>query len=307
MPTSPIKKVATPPLKLHKHCNICSSIIEQNNTVVLASGSISHKDHAITLHTIMCRNCSFIFQLEIYDDALNKTINTIDTGNNFSNDINYNAQLKKNLLKRQQFISKAIKHNKGEKFSLLDVGGGTGECTAHLAAEGDIYVIDYNDDMPVNINNKLIKFNGDFMDYPFEISFDYIIMNHVLEHAPYPLQFISKAYSLLNEGGLLIVEVPFELYTPLLFKKIGDLHHVCYFNASSLKTIVSMSGLTTRELNITTGNYGRRTLAVIRCVARKEPGTSYDSCQKGTALDIITDCLHPIAFYHGIIRRIIAG
>lgn len=295
-------------LKLHKQCNICSSILTRENIVILASGTVSCKGDALPVHTVMCLNCSYIFQFEIYDADLAESMYAFDKGFNFPDDIKNSVLFKKNLLKRQRFISRAI-HNSaakhGKKLSLLDVGGGLGECSSHLTTEGDIHVIDYTDDVP--INDKIIKLHGDFLEHSFDRKFDFIIMNHVLEHTPRPLQFILKAHSLLNEEGTLIIEVPLELYTPLLFKKVGDWRHINYFNSFSLKNSVLKSGFIPHELLITTGHYGPRSLAVIRCIARKGASAASNFNSKRAIFDIIADCLHPVTLYHGIIRRIITG
>jgi 2-polyprenyl-3-methyl-5-hydroxy-6-metoxy-1,4-benzoquinol methylase len=51
-------------------------------------------------------------------------------------------------------------------------------------------------------------FLGIYQDFQPKEKFDVICMYQTLEHVPDPKQILEKSYRLLNEGGLLIVEVP---------------------------------------------------------------------------------------------------
>jgi hypothetical protein len=177
-------------LEQNTQCALCSSTLTKATIFVLASGCISFLGQDIPVHTIMCRHCSFVFQLEIYDHDFAASIYANDKGYDFSNDIRESIMFQKNMLKRQNFLSHSItcwatKHD--TKFNILDVGGGLGENTVHLLDDGNVYVIDYNDE--TSVDDRIVKLKGDFIKKSFDMCFDIIIMNHVLEHTSYPMLF----------------------------------------------------------------------------------------------------------------------
>ena len=52
-------------------------------------------------------------------------------------------------------------------------------------------------------------FAGELKDAPFEAnSFDFIMLSHVVEHIPEPLEFLQLVHRLLKKGGTVYIEVP---------------------------------------------------------------------------------------------------
>ncbi|MCL2499447.1 MAG: class I SAM-dependent methyltransferase [Defluviitaleaceae bacterium] len=107
--------------------------------------------------------------------------------------------------------------------NILDVGCSQGITTILLAREGKRVVgvdicqqgIDYAQQSLKNENKttrEYIKFLcTDFVSYAKKCNkkFDSIIMGEVLEHLTEPERFISKAYTILCDGGRLVATVPF--------------------------------------------------------------------------------------------------
>ena len=56
--------------------------------------------------------------------------------------------------------------------------------------------------------DRLKLINADFMEYPFEASYDAVIACEVLEHIEDESAFLGKIRGLLNPGGQLILSVP---------------------------------------------------------------------------------------------------
>ena len=69
--------------------------------------------------------------------------------------------------------------------------------------------------------------------------FDLIILSHVLEHVNDPKRMLQQAAAFLNEGGLLLVDVPHQDY---LFKEDVS-PHVLFYDPSNLRKLVKESGL----------------------------------------------------------------
>jgi SAM-dependent methyltransferase len=78
-------------------------------------------------------------------------------------------------------------------------------------------------------------------------SFRVILISHVLEHVPRPDEYLRKARSLLEENGLLVVEVP--NHGGLAFRILRHRHfcfdypnHLIYFTPSSLTALLQRNG-----------------------------------------------------------------
>lgn len=94
---------------------------------------------------------------------------------------------------------------------LLEVGCGTGATLKGMVdlgwhAEG----VDFDANCVLNARSKGLKVHhGDLMAQKYRGStFDAIVMSHVLEHVPNPLQVLQESYRILKPGGVLVVLTP---------------------------------------------------------------------------------------------------
>lgn len=113
---------------------------------------------------------------------------------------------------------KKISSSKTKKF--LEIGSGNGYVSSVFLQMGWHGTgIDLNKSACTNNQNKNLKFIvsnrynvicGDFMEIEFSEKFDVIISYMVIEHLPDDVleKFMSKAISLLNTNGILIIQVP---------------------------------------------------------------------------------------------------
>ena len=72
-----------------------------------------------------------------------------------------------------------------------------------------------------------------------EGKYDVIVLSHILEHLNDPGAMLAEAISKLSDGGMVFVDVPHEDF---LFKS-DAFPHVLFYNASSVKELLSRSGL----------------------------------------------------------------
>jgi ubiquinone/menaquinone biosynthesis C-methylase UbiE len=95
----------------------------------------------------------------------------------------------------------------------LDVGGGVGECCVHLIDKHDVLGADASKSIPVNTRTRMV--NGLFSGQFARDSFDLAVLNHLLEHVFSPAVLLESTQLVLRPGGIVVIEVPFELFTPL--------------------------------------------------------------------------------------------
>jgi SAM-dependent methyltransferase len=90
--------------------------------------------------------------------------------------------------------------------SFLEIGCGDGRDFAYIRASGqfaDMACIELNP--ATDDPHRMV---GDFLCHEFNQRYDAILCSHVLEHSPNPGQFLAKIHELLNEGGILCINVP---------------------------------------------------------------------------------------------------
>lgn len=147
-----------------------------------------------------------------------------------------------------------------EKGSMLDIGCGEGHALQFFQEKGwDVLGIDYSSFALDHFYPGLIDHfrQGRNLDLLRELRteekiFDLLWMDNVLEHVIDPAGLLALCYELVEEGGLLMVEVPndFSLFQDFLYKtgRIPRQHwvappdHLSYFSAESLEKLANSLG-----------------------------------------------------------------
>ena len=158
--------------------------------------------------------------------------------------------------RRVQGLKGLIKKN--EPLSILDYGAATGNFVAVARKEGHLCEgIEFSEDARLTAMNSLgIKLlSADESQTLNHEQFDVVHMNHVLEHMPNPLEHLKWCRDILNEDGLLSIEVPNQFDNDLdrvrRFLKVGgrqknfnsySLHHTYFFTSTSMKRLMQESG-----------------------------------------------------------------
>jgi SAM-dependent methyltransferase len=289
-------------------CDLCGKDVSSSGRVV-AKGEFEYYKVKSIVHTVMCKYCKYIFQHEQFDYKTLTHLYEQDSMACSSNTTNKSDVHREYLIKRQKFITESIElvlPPDNKILNILDVGGGDGEITAHLIDRGKIYLTDVSTNDP--IHSDIIKVSELFDEADFPVKFDVIIMNHVLEHVFSPMDFLMRANSLLTDNGVIIIEVPFELYTPL-FGRIGDWKHVAYFSTSVLRNFLLKAQFNPFHVTLSTGYYGTREIAVIRAVATKVTNpTDPIDCKSGY-LQLLFDILNVKAltlYFSNKIRKLLS-
>jgi SAM-dependent methyltransferase len=154
------------------------------------------------------------------------------------------------------------------------------------------------------VDPRIEKVPGLFSSSMRQGTFDVVVMNHVLEHVFSPTSLLEAAHRVMKADGVLIVEVPFELYTPLVARHLGDWRHVGYFSRATLRQFLEKSGFALDRLALEEGHYGVRRLPVIRAVARKAVTPSMTQPICNTRMALAADMLAPAAMVSMVKSRL---
>jgi SAM-dependent methyltransferase len=290
-------------IRISSVCDLCGTEIPQDGTHVVA-GQHELLGKPIPLSIVACRRCRFIFQPERFSDDLLTALYEQDTSFAFGEAEEEMPIIKSGLVERQKVISKAMSaYGVAEGAAVLDVGGGRGECCQHLVQRYRVVVADTTECPPVD--TRIEKVPGLFSANLENGTFDVVVMNHVLEHVFSPTTLLASAHSVLKEGGIVIVEVPFELYTPLVLRHLGDWRHVAYFCRATLRQFLEKSGFAVERVVLEKGCYGVRQLPVVRAVARKLAPPPVLPPIRNSPLALVMDMLAPDVLV-SLVKRVVA-
>lgn len=250
-------------------CNLCGS---QSLTTLYSrafdnqspwSEFILPGDFPITINGFLCRSCGWIFQNPVYDE---EELDRLYSPKGKESSAEAKALATQNAGIRGRHIFTTLQpwlHP--NKTRVLDVGGRNGELMGTFVQHGyRVSVLDMDGGVPVS--PEITKIRSSFLGWEKE-QFDIISASHVLEHTDNPLSFLLHAKKLLVESGLLFVEVPFELLTPLLLRHVGDHRHLGYFSKMTLRAFLEKSGFTCLHCESLVDVVGAP-IPVIRAVAR---------------------------------------
>ncbi len=152
-------------------------------------------------------------------------------------------------------IRKIMKLLHKDQINILDVGCGYGlflKCAKEIGLNAVGIDISEHAVSAVKEKHKLDAICSTLFDFQPKIKFDVVHMNHVFEHFTNPKGALDKVKSLLNSGGILVMEVPNQ------FKNIYDilryilkipvksrhfsLQHPFFWSEKSIRKILSLNG-----------------------------------------------------------------
>lgn len=108
------------------------------------------------------------------------------------------SQLGNQIEKREQLFAEMLARSKMKPSLSMQVGVRGEKYAPHFIS------VDLYDKSPI------VDYNYDIQDLPFkEESFAFVVCNAVLEHVPYPQKAISEFWRILQPGGEIWIEVPF--------------------------------------------------------------------------------------------------
>lgn len=250
--------------KKNMKCPVC------NSTNIIDFAAVKDVEYG-TINELFaykdCRKCKSIF----LQDPPVKKLSLIYPDNYYSVDGVTNSPISflQALQKIKDFLDKrlfsnALKSLKGNRLSVLDVGGGAG-WVMNLIKQSDkrismTTIIDINEN-----SRKLAEKNGHVFicdvveSLNSKNEFDFVVMLNLIEHVANPKKVLSIIHASLRAGGLLMIKTPnTQSLNRRIFQKYywGGLHaprHWVIFNKLSFTKIAQEAGFIVEEFKYTQG------------------------------------------------------
>jgi SAM-dependent methyltransferase len=223
------------------HCPLCGG---EEFSFFLSAGPVQNRNNYDLLN---CSSCGLVQTLRKGEDST------------YPPELNYkSSEVQKSLIKWLEFFYINLRWKQEVYFLkkflpdgaiLLDVGSGNGLFLAELQrhkiyAEG---IDKYIDMTSIAVNSvKIHKVDIESNHLP-EKTYDCITLFHSLEHFKNPAHVLKKLRQVLNEGGLLLVQLPnIDSWQFMVFKKrwfhLFLPYHNYHFSTETLKKLLLNNG-----------------------------------------------------------------
>ncbi|MFV2071570.1 MAG: class I SAM-dependent methyltransferase [Thermoanaerobaculales bacterium] len=198
--------------------------------------------------------------------------------------------------------------------SLLDIGCGRGTLVAMLAQRGWRAVGTQVSETAARAARQRLGAEvllGDLPDLEIpDDSFRVVVFFHVLEHLDHPARFLRKSWEILEDGGLLIVEVPNYRSPGILVLGLRNLtvdypHHLFFFSPESLRAMLRGAGFEVESESHFSLEYSPfTTLQNFLNLLPGRPNRLYASCQKNREGRRLRR--QPLTWAHGLLAILLA-
>jgi len=229
-------------LKTNRICPICSC----PKKIHLYKQNFNNKDISLmeNYDVVVCNNCGFVYADNISSQAdFNNYYETMSKYEfNYKDGVIPNYYIK-HFKKIVNFLTPYI-NNKNA--SILDIGCSTGGLLSIFKSNG------YRNLLGIDPSKSCVRTTKNLYNIEATVNnisnfntnekFDLIILSAVLEHLVDFKDSMRKIWSLLNDQGLLFIEVPdaerFDLYISSPFQQFS-IEHINYFSRYSIRNLLS--------------------------------------------------------------------
>jgi len=123
----------------------------------------------------------------------------------------------------------------------LEVGAGLGTNLLSLKDVADVYAVEPSKEAREHCSSKGIRTVASLEELPKGVSFDYVMLRHVLEHLPEPRKMLTDLQPFLAKDGKLIVALPVE--SPVAAPNGNDIdHHLYSWNRQTISNLLTDCG-----------------------------------------------------------------
>lgn len=210
---------------------------------------ISSKDrHGAPLETYCCRSCGMVFNYPLPTNAETQTFYSHEYRRSYKNtDIpkrRHHYRYSRRIIEQISCFPAVYQ----QAATVLDVGAGSGEFCALMARlNKEVIAVE-----PTQTYAKYVRqmfgipvITGQLEDFETTQKFDFIRLNHVLEHMAHPVQELARVRNMMHDGSVLHIEVPnFQEYCRS--KSPGNIFHfghIYNFDGHTLRATAAKAGL----------------------------------------------------------------
>lgn len=241
------------------NCPVCNS---DNTEKVYENKSLffANQETPLDLVVALCADCNFFFQSSAYSEKYDRMISEVYTNFYKSENFNFPNRTENNLKALDIIISNLPSD---DEINILEIGSNRGDLLYMIKKE-EPHVNILGIEPTKFYDLKVPTVNSFFRKELFSSKFDVIILQHVLEHIKNPKEIIRDIKALLNNNGVLYIEVPY------LIKILGhciedfSLEHVSYFTLSSLNNVLEGFGLVKYDLDFSLRSVWKKDLKEAR-------------------------------------------
>jgi len=193
----------------------------------------------------LCDACHFLFQSSAYSKKYDKIISEVYSNFYKSENFIFPNRTEDN----QKALEIIISNFPSDVINILEIGSNRGDLL-YMIKEKKAHVNILGIEPTKFYDLKVPTVNSFFKKELFSNKFDVIILQHVLEHIKNPKEIIKDIRELLNEDGILYVEVPNLIKILEFCIEDFSLEHVNYFTLFSLKNVIENFGLVQYDLDL---------------------------------------------------------
>lgn len=203
----------------------------------------------ITAYSCICTNCGLVYLNPRWDKERYNYFYQYEYDQYYRNNAKEDAEDPKRFDRIKQIIERLNNDGYYSFENVLDIGSGMGYSLEWLdknnMASG-LYAIESSKMCQVNLRNLGVNIISTDVDEPWHlncnISFDLIIMRHVLEHFLDPAGVLKKVANVLSDGGIVYIAVPDMMYpTGSPFDYFFRVVHTYYFSKETLTVLAKRS------------------------------------------------------------------
>lgn len=187
----------------------------------------------------ICNNCYHVVNLDHNKNSIYETY----TDDNYITKKSVSTSMSQNL---KTIVDYIIKNIPSSCCNILEIGSGSGEISNYFSELN--YNITTVDPCIKNYKNLKIKHYSEFFDQnlisKFDKKFDFVIARHIIEHTDNPKDFINLCKEILQDSGIIYLEVP-NLENTIEERRVVDFFndHIHHFSINSLKLLASLTGI----------------------------------------------------------------
>jgi len=219
-------------------CPLCRS----NETEMVFRKSLKFIN--ISFENKLCLKCGFFFRYPIL--TTNELISLYQDKNTMLSSTSYVNQTTKDSMDNQirretiEFLKKNIPLEKGD---VLDIGCSNGFFLSGLDNGcRNLFGIDCGVNSENIENRNITIFNMPIESFHISRKFDLITLLNTLEHISNPHLVIKKIYSILEDEGYFLIDIPNSLTPTIKISEFFSFEHVSNFTLATLKFLLLSEG-----------------------------------------------------------------